>query len=206
MINSVWFTLVNSIGVNLIVTLVVQECPVVRGDSSGLSMMFCLRCWRLPLVLPARVKMESESPLPPPLTEPFWSTSVHHFRSGLCMSLKSCYPYFKISDFDTRDTWVMGLYDTCSYLSPQGREVSRGKQSKYANEFLAQHPTDDIKNNLISLWYVRFKNTSYQSIDLKTELIPVLYYKHNSYIGYMSGIWSVLQQHSPSRDTRGASQ
>merc|ERR1711936_645450 len=43
--------------------------------------------------------------------------------SGLCMSLKSCYPYFKIADFGTRDTWVMGLYDTCSYQSPQGREV-----------------------------------------------------------------------------------
>ena len=42
------------------------------------------------------------------------------------MSLKSCYPYFKIHDFSTRDTWVMGLYDTCSYQSPQGREV-RGR-------------------------------------------------------------------------------
>ena len=39
------------------------------------------------------------------------------------MSLKSCYPYFKIHDFSTRETWVMGLYDTCSYQSPQGREV-----------------------------------------------------------------------------------
>jgi len=43
--------------------------------------------------------------------------------SGLCMSLKSCYPYFKIGNFGPRDTWVMGLYDTCSYQSPQGREV-----------------------------------------------------------------------------------
>merc|ERR1711936_1136790 len=58
--------------------------------------------------------------LAPPLGTPCQSKDG---KSGLCMSLKSCYPYFKISDFDTRDTWVMGLYDTCSYLSPQGREV-----------------------------------------------------------------------------------
>merc|ERR1712088_279320 len=43
--------------------------------------------------------------------------------SGQCMSLKSCYPYFKIHAFSARETWVMGLYDTCSYQSPQGREV-----------------------------------------------------------------------------------
>jgi hypothetical protein len=45
-------------------------------------------------------------------------------RLGKCMSLKECYPYFKIFELPLRDTWVMGLYDTCSYQSPEGRQVS----------------------------------------------------------------------------------
>ncbi len=44
-------------------------------------------------------------------------------RLGQCMSLKECYPYFKIFELPLRDTWVMGLYDTCSYQSPEGRQV-----------------------------------------------------------------------------------
>merc|ERR1719251_829946 len=40
---------------------------------------------------------------------------------GNCMSLKSCYPYFKIPTLAMSDTWVMGLYDTCSYDGPTGR-------------------------------------------------------------------------------------
>ena len=40
------------------------------------------------------------------------------------MSLKSCYPYFKIPTLAMSDTWVMGLYDTCSYDGPSGRSVS----------------------------------------------------------------------------------
>ena len=43
---------------------------------------------------------------------------------GKCMSLKTCYPYFKINDFKPEDTWVMGLYDTCSYQSTRGRQVA----------------------------------------------------------------------------------
>ena len=49
---------------------------------------------------------------------------VNPFSIGKCISLKECYPYFKIPEFNTLDTWVMGLYDTCSYQSPQGRQVS----------------------------------------------------------------------------------
>ena len=48
---------------------------------------------------------------------------ILYFSLGKCMSLKACYPYFKIPEFNTLDTWVMGLYDTCSYQSPQGRQV-----------------------------------------------------------------------------------
>lgn len=39
------------------------------------------------------------------------------------MSLKSCYPYFKIPSLAMSDTWVMGLYDTCSYDGPSGRSA-----------------------------------------------------------------------------------
>ena len=39
------------------------------------------------------------------------------------MDLKSCYKYFKIYAFTSRDTWVMGLYNTCSYQSARGRQV-----------------------------------------------------------------------------------
>jgi len=42
---------------------------------------------------------------------------------GKCMSLKECYPYFKLLELPQADTWVMGLYDTCSYMSPKGRSV-----------------------------------------------------------------------------------
>ena len=53
--------------------------------------------------------------------------SVYLPRGGNCMSLKECYPYFKIPSLDTADTWVMGLYDTCSYMGPTGRSVSAGR-------------------------------------------------------------------------------
>ena len=39
------------------------------------------------------------------------------------MSLKECYPYFKLPSLATQETWVMGLYDTCSYMGPTGRSV-----------------------------------------------------------------------------------
>jgi len=42
---------------------------------------------------------------------------------GRCMSLKECYPYFKLPELPVSDTWVMGLYDTCSYMGPTGRSV-----------------------------------------------------------------------------------
>jgi len=43
--------------------------------------------------------------------------------TGLCKKVKSCYPNFKLFDFSSEDTWVMGLYDTCSYQSALGRQV-----------------------------------------------------------------------------------
>ena len=54
-----------------------------------------------------------------------WPSKSQPFpREGNCMSLKACYPYFKIPTLAMSDTWVMGLYDTCSYDGPSGRSVS----------------------------------------------------------------------------------
>jgi len=58
--------------------------------------------------------------LAPPLNQPCLNKEG---RVGRCLSLNSCYPYFKIFDLNWRDTWVMGHYDTCSYRSPQGSQV-----------------------------------------------------------------------------------
>jgi len=58
--------------------------------------------------------------LAPPLNVP---CTMKEGGGGNCMSLKECYPYFKIPSLDTADTWVMGLYDTCSYMGPTGRSV-----------------------------------------------------------------------------------
>ncbi|XP_033356794.1 proclotting enzyme-like [Bombus vosnesenskii] len=35
---------------------------------------------------------------------------------GRCTSFKECYPYFKIPDLSALDGWVLGVYDTCSYV------------------------------------------------------------------------------------------
>ena len=51
-------------------------------------------------------------------------------RTGLCKKVKSCYPYFKIKDFPSEETWVMGLYDTCSYQSTRGRQVNRSLENR----------------------------------------------------------------------------
>ncbi len=46
-------------------------------------------------------------------------------RYGRCMTLKACYPYFKIFELGSQDTWVMGSYDTCSFTSAGGKHVRR---------------------------------------------------------------------------------
>lgn len=58
--------------------------------------------------------------LAPPMHVP---CTMKEGGTGECMSLKECYPYFKIPALGTADTWVMGLYDTCSYMGPTGRSV-----------------------------------------------------------------------------------
>lgn len=40
---------------------------------------------------------------------------------GRCTTFKECYPYFKIPDLGALEGWVLGVYDTCSYLLDDGR-------------------------------------------------------------------------------------
>ncbi|XP_003696271.1 proclotting enzyme [Apis florea] len=40
---------------------------------------------------------------------------------GRCTSFKECYPYFKIPDLSALDGWVLGVYDTCSYIKGNGQ-------------------------------------------------------------------------------------
>lgn len=42
---------------------------------------------------------------------------------GKCMPFRKCYPYFKLPELNNWDTWVLGMYDTCSYYTAQGRQV-----------------------------------------------------------------------------------
>lgn len=43
---------------------------------------------------------------------------------GKCTSFKTCYPYFKkIPDLGAFDSWVLGQYDTCTYLTDDGRQA-----------------------------------------------------------------------------------
>lgn len=43
---------------------------------------------------------------------------------GKCMAFKSCYPYIKkIPNLSIFDTWVLGTYDTCTYLTNDGRQA-----------------------------------------------------------------------------------
>lgn len=40
---------------------------------------------------------------------------------GYCTTFKECYPYFKIPDLGVLDGWVLGVYDTCSFIREDGR-------------------------------------------------------------------------------------
>ncbi|XP_072402812.1 uncharacterized protein l(2)k05911 [Diabrotica undecimpunctata] len=42
---------------------------------------------------------------------------------GKCTSFRQCYPFFKIAEFGNFESWVLGMYDTCSYYTAQGRQM-----------------------------------------------------------------------------------
>ncbi|GLV37602.1 lethal (2) k05911 [Carabus blaptoides fortunei] len=41
---------------------------------------------------------------------------------GRCTPFRQCYPYFKLPELGNWDTWILGMYDTCSYFTSQGRQ------------------------------------------------------------------------------------
>jgi hypothetical protein len=43
---------------------------------------------------------------------------------GRCTSFRQCYPYFKLPELSNWETWILGMYDTCSYFTSSGRQVS----------------------------------------------------------------------------------
>ncbi|XP_044765126.1 proclotting enzyme-like [Coccinella septempunctata] len=42
---------------------------------------------------------------------------------GRCTPFRQCYPYFKLPELNNWDTWILGMYDTCSYYTLQGRQM-----------------------------------------------------------------------------------
>ncbi|XP_032527749.2 proclotting enzyme [Danaus plexippus] len=44
-------------------------------------------------------------------------------KKGICKSFRDCYPLFKIVDLSGYDGWVMGHYDTCSFVNRENSEL-----------------------------------------------------------------------------------
>ncbi|XP_063375763.1 transmembrane protease serine 9 [Cydia amplana] len=44
-------------------------------------------------------------------------------KQGTCKSFHDCYPLLKVADLSGYNGWVMGHYDTCSYISADNMEV-----------------------------------------------------------------------------------
>lgn len=55
---------------------------------------------------------------------------------GKCTSFRSCYPYIKLPDFQYWDSWVVSMYDTCTYLSQDHRQVNARRWLHYAKTAL----------------------------------------------------------------------
>ncbi|KMQ96805.1 serine proteinase stubble [Lasius niger] len=61
---------------------------------------------------------------------------------GRCMTFKECYPYFKIPDLGALDGWVLGVYDTCSYIREDGNP-SFGICCSNLQPFITPRPQPD---------------------------------------------------------------
>ncbi|PNF21283.1 hypothetical protein B7P43_G02141 [Cryptotermes secundus] len=42
---------------------------------------------------------------------------------GRCTNFRQCYPYFKLPELSNWETWILGMYDTCSYFTSSGRQM-----------------------------------------------------------------------------------
>ncbi|XP_072756072.1 uncharacterized protein [Anoplolepis gracilipes] len=61
---------------------------------------------------------------------------------GRCTTFKECYPYFKIPDLGALDGWVLGVYDTCSYIREDGNP-SFGICCSNLQPFITPRPQSD---------------------------------------------------------------
>lgn len=86
-------------------------------------------------------------------------------KFGKCTSYKACYPYFKkIPNFSQFDQWILGQYDTCTFILSDGRQgfgvccVDPPKISEKPVVVEPVHPEDDQniilanKESSISHW------------------------------------------------------
>lgn len=42
---------------------------------------------------------------------------------GRCTSFRTCYPYIKLEDLQFGDSWLLGVYDACTYLNIDNKQV-----------------------------------------------------------------------------------
>ncbi|XP_014238744.2 proclotting enzyme-like [Trichogramma pretiosum] len=78
---------------------------------------------------------------------------------GKCGTFKECFPYFKIPDIGALDGWVLGIYDTCSYVQngrlsfgiccadPPKLPIEPGQTTEPANSAAA--PSDDVAGPIV---------------------------------------------------------
>lgn len=43
---------------------------------------------------------------------------------GKCTSFRACYPYIKMPNFQHWDSWMAGMYDACTYISIEHKQVN----------------------------------------------------------------------------------
>ncbi|XP_065344136.1 serine protease 27-like [Cloeon dipterum] len=70
---------------------------------------------------PERVRRDVGRQWPPVL--PVGPCYTSRGQLGRCTSFRQCYPYFKVPDLNNWETWVLGMYDTCSYFNTHGRQA-----------------------------------------------------------------------------------
>ncbi|KAK6630616.1 hypothetical protein RUM43_014601 [Polyplax serrata] len=44
-------------------------------------------------------------------------------KLGRCTSFRACYPHFKVPHLNNWESWVLGIYDTCSYFTESGQQA-----------------------------------------------------------------------------------
>lgn len=96
---------------------------------------------------------------------------------GKCMSFRLCYPYIKLPDLQYWDSWVLGMYDTCSYINHDHKQVG------YANKITSNEKTILVSRKNIQLK----KKNNYQT---KTSVVTTRRIKGD--IAFLDVIFKVV--------------